>query len=127
MPPNPPRAGSSFIRGLLFGSILSASGRTRRGERLLPELPEKRLTKSRRLRTIEQLFVKCAVRANPRTKGNMDVDMADSVRQRRLVLFALRNPRSGGVVRGCGHKHNVPFPSETTLRFNSSAIAVRSR
>src|SRR5204863_5691158 len=47
--------------------------------RLLPELAQKRFTKSLRLRTIQQLFIKRAVRANPRTEGNVNVDMADCV------------------------------------------------
>src|SRR5213080_1068025 len=45
--------------------------------RLLTEFAQDGVTKSLRLGTIEELFVKCAVRANPRTEGNVDVDMAD--------------------------------------------------
>jgi hypothetical protein len=47
--------------------------------RLLAELVQKRFTKSLRLRTIQQLFVKSAVRTDPRAEGNVNVDMADRV------------------------------------------------
>src|SRR5437879_112110 len=59
------------------GSILSASGRTRCGERLLMELSQKRLAKSLRLRAVEQFLVKCAVRTDPRAERNVDVDVSD--------------------------------------------------
>ena len=58
-------------------------------ECLLPELAQKRLAKSWRLRAIEQFLVKCAVWANPRTEGNVDVNMADRVRQRAFKMLPL--------------------------------------
>src|SRR6266513_3543152 len=43
------------------------------------ELAQERLTKSRGLRTIQQIFVKRAIRTNPRAEGDVNVDVANGV------------------------------------------------
>src|SRR5438874_1532271 len=46
---------------------------------LLAKLAQNCFAKSRRLRAIEEFFVKSAVRANPRAEWDVHVEMADSV------------------------------------------------
>lgn len=67
--------------------------------RLLTEFAQDGVTESLRLGTIEELFVKCAVRANPRTEGDVDVDMADCGRAGRYVM------------RGTTHRFALPLLS----------------
>jgi len=75
--------------------------------RLLPEVPEKRLTKSRRLRAIEATL--CKMRstgksAHKRERGRRYGGPCPTARSR-FVHAAKRC--SGVVIRGCGHKINV--------------------
>ena len=54
------------------------------------EFAQERLTKSRGLRAIQQIFVKRAIRTNPRAEGDVNVDVAncaalDGGRRRRPV------------------------------------------
>ena len=44
------------------------------------ELAQERLTKSRALRTIQQIFVKRAIRANPRAEGDVNVEMLNGAK-----------------------------------------------
>ena len=68
---------------------------------LLAKLAQNRFAKSRRLRAIEEFFVKSAVRANPRAEWNVNIKMADCVRASRVVI------------RGFAHKIKVRCRSET--------------
>src|ERR1051325_10983892 len=88
------------------GSMLFATGRTRRGERVLLELPQQRFAKPARLRAIEQFFVKRAVRANPRAKRNVHVDVAEVFYRGRRVACMIRSCRHSCavVIRSVGHK-----------------------
>ena len=47
------------------------------------ELAKERLTKSRGLRAIQQIFVKRAIRTNPRAEGDVNVDVVNCI-----TLFA---------------------------------------
>ena len=44
------------------------------------QLPHERLTKSRGLRAIEQIFVKGAIRTDARTEGDVHVDMLNGAK-----------------------------------------------
>ena len=46
---------------------------------MLLEFSHDRLTKPLRLRTVEQFFVECAVRANTRAKRDVNVNVADHI------------------------------------------------
>ncbi len=51
--------------------------RQRKTRALLIEIAQYRFAKSPRLRAIEQIFVKCAIRADARTKGDVNIDVAN--------------------------------------------------
>ena len=65
---------------------------------LLIEFAQYCFTKSRRLRAIEQILVKCAIRADSRAKGNVNVDVVD---HKPLLSFRAksRNPAPKSVDR----------------------------
>ena len=50
------------------------------------KLTYERLTKAPDLRSVSARLVKCAIRANPRAKWKMDVEMANNVGCVRLVF-----------------------------------------
>ncbi len=56
---------------------INCLGRYGEGGALLVEIAQNSLTKSRCLRTIEQVFVKRTIRADPRAKGDVNIDMVD--------------------------------------------------
>ena len=70
---------SRFCEALLRELELNES-RRRTGDRcslVLVELAQERLTKSRGLRAIQQIFVKRAIRTNPCAEGDVNVDVAN--------------------------------------------------
>ena len=53
------------------------AARSPRCDRALSSSLQERLTKSRGLRAIQQIFVKRAIRTNPRAEGDVNVDVAN--------------------------------------------------
>src|SRR2546430_10728431 len=53
------------------------------------ELAQEPLTKSRGLRTIQQIFVKRAIRTNPRAEGNVNVDVLNGAKLLVLELYGV--------------------------------------
>ena len=69
--------------------------RQRKTRALLIEVAQYCFTKSPRLRAIEQIFVKRAVRANTRAKRDVNVNVADHIHFRDVIPSGARNLAQG--------------------------------
>ena len=67
---------------------------------------QERLTKSRGLRAIQQIFVKRAIRTNPRAEGDVNVDVAN--------LLLCHSERSRGIAVANLHQRTGSFAASLT-------------